>query len=102
MAPLIDQHQQQLFSLCVRFRVHRLDVFGSAASDRFDPNRSDLDFLVEFEPLPPAETADCYLGLLLALEDLFGRPIDLVTTRSIQNPYFRRAVENTRERVYAA
>ena len=49
------------------YRVRKLELFGSAASDRFDPATSDLDFLVEFDVVPPAEHARCYFGLLFAL-----------------------------------
>ena len=49
-----------------------------AATGKFEQGRSDLDFLVEFQPLTPVEHADAYFGLLLALEDMFRHPIDLV------------------------
>jgi hypothetical protein len=68
----------------------------------FDPQRSDVDLLVEFHPLGPGEHAEAYFGLLEDLQSLLGRPVDLVMPRAIQNPYFRRAIENTREVLYAA
>jgi len=46
----IASHREELRELCRRFHVRRLDLFGSATGDDFDPARSDLDFLVEFEP----------------------------------------------------
>ena len=49
-------------ALCRRFGVRRLDLFGSAATGRFDPTRSDLDFLVVFEEIPPTAYADAYFG----------------------------------------
>ena len=48
MIELIEQHRPDLADLCRRFGVHRLEVFGSAADGQFDPTRSDIDFLVEF------------------------------------------------------
>ena len=48
----ILSHREELDELCRRFHVRRLDLFGSAAGDDFDAERSDLDFLVEFEPTP--------------------------------------------------
>ena len=45
----ISSHREELRELCRRFHVRRLDLFGSAAGDDFDAERSDLDFLVEFE-----------------------------------------------------
>jgi len=49
----ISLHREELRALCRRFHVRRLDVFGSAARGDFDPVRSDLDFLVEFDPSEP-------------------------------------------------
>jgi predicted nucleotidyltransferase len=89
-----------LADLCQRFRVERLYLFGSAADERFDSKRSDLDFLVTLQDQPPGEYADNYLGLAHALEELFGRPVDLVTERSIRNPYFRETVFAARQLLY--
>jgi predicted nucleotidyltransferase len=78
--------------------VERLCVFGSAVLGRFDPRYSDLDFLVRFANREPTgEYAERYLGFAEALEQLFGRPVDLVTEKSIRNPFFRREVESTRQ-----
>ena len=63
---------------------------------------NDLDFLVEFLPLQAGEHFDAYFGLLEALGDLFQRPVDLVMTRAIKNPYFLKAVNQTRVVFYAA
>jgi len=46
-APLVEQ-QRAIAEVCRRFGVERLDVFGSAAQGRFDPQRSDFDFIVRF------------------------------------------------------
>jgi hypothetical protein len=102
MTSILQEKQEELVSLCRRRRVSRLDVFGSAARGTFDAKTSDLDFLVEFQPLKPGERAEAYFGLQEDLEQLFGRPVDLVMARAISNPYFRRAVEETRELLYAA
>jgi len=88
--------------LCVRHHVRRLELFGSATSNRFDDAISDLDFLVEFQPLAPVDRADAYFGLLAALQDLFQRDVDLVETEAISNPYFRKTVDQQRTVLYAA
>ena len=98
---VVDQHREQLAELCRRTRAKRLDLFGSAARGDFDPAHSDLDFLVEFEDLPPEQYADAYFTLKQSLEDLFGRPVDLVTAASLENPYFRSRVLAERQLVYA-
>ena len=98
----LEQNRADLEALCRRFQVCRLDMFGSAASGGFRPGESDLDFLVEFELPNGAGYADRYFGLLEALQQLFGRPVDLVVASAIRNPYFRESVERTRTSLYAA
>lgn len=88
--------------MCSRYGVRRLALFGSAVRDDFDPQRSDLDFLVDFQPLPPGGHSNAYFGLLRELESLFGRGIDLVEAGAIHNPYVLRSVEAEHRVVYAA
>ena len=102
MIALIDQHRVQLEMACRSYGVKSLEVFGSAADGKFDPESSDLDFLVEFLPVNERQIAPDYFGLLHALEDLFGRKVDLVMDRAIRNPYFRRGVDQSRKLIYAA
>ena len=91
-----------LIELCRRHRVRRLDLFGSAATGAFDPARSDLDFLVEFEELEPVAYADAFFGLREDLQALFGRKIDLIVESSLKNPYFRESVLAERRRLFEA
>ena len=97
----ISDHADELERLCLAHRVQRLDLFGSAATGHYDPEDSDLDFVVEFQPTDtPGARADAYFGLLEGLEELFGRPIDLVVGSAIRNPYFLESVEESRTPVY--
>jgi predicted nucleotidyltransferase len=91
-----------LEQICRRYRVHRLELFGSAVSGPYREGNSDLDFLVEFEALPAGAYADAFFGLLEALEDLFGRPVDLVVSSAIKNPYFKQSIESNKALLYAA
>lgn len=95
-----DHQRTALRELCRRFRVGQLYLFGSATGERYQPGRSDLDFLVTLEGRPSGEYADDYLGLAAALEQLFQRPVDLVTERSIRNPYLRETIQRTRQLLY--
>ncbi len=97
---LAEPLRESVANICKRFRVERLYLFGSAVGAGFDPERSDLDFLVALEDQLPAEYADNYFGLAQALEKLFGRPSDLITERSIRNPYFRESVFAARQLLY--
>jgi predicted nucleotidyltransferase len=100
---LIEEHKEQVAQLCRRFHVRRLDVFGSAAAEHgFDPQRSDLDFLVEFEPMSPPQHGKAYFALLNALQNLFSRPIDLIEIRAVANPYLLESIDKNRRQVYAA
>lgn len=102
MHPLVREKHQELNDLCRTYRVRRLEIFGSAAQRGPDHEPRDLDFLVEFLPLQSGEYADVYFGLLFALEELFGRPIDLVMTAAIRNPYFLRGIRRSRKVIYEA
>jgi len=102
MNALVRQKTNDITALCARFRVKRLELFGSAASGDFDAGKSDIDFLVEFLPLKQNEYADAYFGLLEELQKLLNAPIDLVMTRAIRNPYFLQGIEKSRVVLYAA
>ena len=80
--------------------VVALDVFGSAADGRFDPSRSDYDFIVRFGPREGDSLARRYIAFSEALESLLGRHVDVMTDHPIANPYLRAAVEATRRALY--
>jgi predicted nucleotidyltransferase len=99
---IVEDRLTELSKLCTEFRVRRLELFGSAVSGEFELGSSDLDFLVEFEPMEPSEYAAAYFGLHEALAELLHRPVDLVVMTAIDNPYFLRAIEPSRTLLYAA
>ncbi|NEQ45977.1 MAG: hypothetical protein F6K00_21515 [Leptolyngbya sp. SIOISBB] len=96
----IAEQQPQIEVLCHQNHVARLELFGSATDDRFDPATSDLDFLVEFEINTPQGAADRFFGLKAGLSDLLGHTIDLVDLTTIQNPYFLEAIEPSRLKIH--
>jgi uncharacterized protein len=102
MHATIREKQAELANLCRQYRVKRLSLFGSAASGEFRQSSSDFDFTVEFEPLAPEEHAHAYFGLLRALTDMLGAPVDLVEVAAIENPYYRREIEATQQPLYGA
>ena len=101
MIDLIEQNRSTLDELSRRYHVKTLELFGSAADGTFDP-RSDLDFLVDFQPMEPGPHAKAYFGLWFALQAVFGRHVDLVETPAVTNPYFLKAVNQQRRVLYAA
>jgi predicted nucleotidyltransferase len=103
MHSIIEQHKDKLIALCREFGVARLEVFGSVMTGEFDPARSDIDFLVTY---PPDYDFGPWLTRFQELEErlsaLFQWRVDLVIAKEFRNPFFARAVKQTRQLVYAA
>jgi hypothetical protein len=104
MISLVADKERELRATCERFGVRRLELFGSAATgDEFDPEHSDIDFLVEFQPeqnLGP--WLQHFFEFRRTLEQLFGHSVDLVMPSAMKNAHFIREVNRTRRPVYAA
>ncbi|KUK47601.1 MAG: Uncharacterized protein XD74_1806 [Actinobacteria bacterium 66_15] len=98
---LLDRHQAALTEACRRHHVSRLDAFGSVLRDDFSP-ASDIDFLVEFEPVEASGFDHPYWTLAEELEAIFGRRIDLVMVDAVTNPYLAHELELTKVTLYAA
>lgn len=88
-------------SACERYGVDRLRVFGSVLTDRFDPETSDVDFLVAFQSERENLFHD-YFDLKLELERIVGRRVDLVLERSVKNPFFKASAFGSAQEIYAA
>jgi predicted nucleotidyltransferase len=99
---LITDHIDEIRELCGMYGVKRLAVFGSAVNGTFDPARSDVDFVVEFETSGRTDGWHSYFDLKFAIEELLARPIDLVGMTAVDNPYFRQSIELTQRELYAA
>jgi hypothetical protein len=102
MIELIEQHRPEIDRLCQQYGVKRLDLFGSAAGDKFDPGRSDVDFFYEFDTEDQIGLADRFFGLKKDLEKLLGANVDLVSAADATNPYFLQVANQNRTTLYAA
>jgi predicted nucleotidyltransferase len=102
MQPIITENRERIAELCRQHHVRTLAVFGSAVRDDFDPTRSDVDLLVEFEPLPYPESVENYWEFEDALKELFARKVDLIRNGLIKNPYLLREIQAEQEMLYAA
>jgi predicted nucleotidyltransferase len=103
LPPLITRHLDEVRALCEKYHVKRLTLFGSAVKGTFDETTSDLDFAVEFYPHEdPLVRGARYLDLLIDLQSLFDRSVDLVAVKAIRNPYFRQVLESTERSLYEA
>lgn len=99
---IIFDKLDEIYELCRKYNVRRLELFGSALRDDFAPERSDLDFLVVYEPQTPEEHYENFFGLWESLQAMFDRDIDLVEESAIKNPYFGAAVHSTKVPLYGA
>ncbi|WP_373519205.1 nucleotidyltransferase family protein [Pricia sp.] len=103
MIPLLQKNRDAIIEICKKFEALELYVFGSALSDEYNSEKSDIDLAVIFDSSIPVENmADHYFGLIEELEKLLKRPVDLITLVSVKNKIFKKELENTMVPLYAA
>lgn len=103
MIGIVEDRRTEIAALCKKYGVKRLDLFGSAAGEGFDPEASDLDFVVSFEEQDPPNLFHRYFGLTEDLQDLFGHDVDLVMEGALKkSPRFARNVEDSRVLLYGS
>lgn len=95
----IKKYASEISELCESHKVKSLYAFGSVLTDRFN-SESDIDLIVNFEPLDVLDYADNYYGLKFALQEVFKRPVDLLEDKAIKNPYFKYSVNQQRQLIY--
>jgi predicted nucleotidyltransferase len=96
----LTSHIPQIKKLCEQHKVDKLYAFGSVVTDRFNKD-SDVDFLYRFKSdVPWLEYADNYFDFKFSLEDMFNRPVDLVSEKQLSNPYFIKKIESTKQLIY--
>jgi predicted nucleotidyltransferase len=88
--------------VCRRFGVKRLDLFGSALDDDYRMGDSDLDLLVEFEPMEPYARVQAYYALREELERSLGTVVDLVVSGAVKNAVIAAEIRRTKRLLYAA
>jgi predicted nucleotidyltransferase len=103
MNSIVTEKIPQMVELCKKYRVKRMYLFGSAARDDFDPETSDIDLLIAFSPeLTIEEYSDNYFELMWALDELFGREVDLVAEETLTKPYLIANINRDKQLVYEA
>lgn len=103
MQSIIEQRKEELKNICESLKIRRLYAFGSAViSDKFKED-SDIDFLISFDDkISPEEYSENYFQLKYRLRELFNREIDVITERSLSNPYFIESVNKNKVLIYEA
>jgi predicted nucleotidyltransferase len=98
---LIADKLSDIQALCDTHHVQSLYAFGSVCKDSFN-EQSDIDLLVIFKPMDYGDYADNYFELADLFEKTFRRPVDLVTDKSLKNPYFIQSVNQSRILLYGS
>ena len=95
----LQKYADRIQSLCATHKVRKLYAFGSVLTDKFG-NDSDVDLVVEFDPIPVNDYADNSFDFKFSLQEILKRRIDLLEDCAIANPLFRDAISQTRQLVY--
>ncbi len=96
----IEEYIRGVEKICKDLRVKRLDLVGSAARNDFQPGRSDIDVLVEFEGLE--KLFDRYFELKMRLEEQLESQVDVIQEGAVKNPYIRRILNRDKVRIYGS
>ncbi len=99
MNSLIENKRTVIGTLCQKYHVNKLFVFGSVLSDKFS-SESDIDMIVDFEKMQVEDYVDNYYDFKFSLEDLFMRPVDLLEQQTMTNPYFNKKVDSQKQLIY--
>ncbi len=100
MNEILKNKLPEIQKYCDEYNVNQLFAFGSVCTDKFNKD-SDIDFLINFESNLSVEK---YTDNYFILHDLFrktlARPIDLLTVKMLENPYFIKVMEQTKTLIY--
>ncbi len=96
---IMDLPKRRIAAMCRKWKAREMALFGSVLRDDFGPD-SDVDVLVTFEDDAPWNLWDL-LDMREELRDVFGREVDLVEERSLNNPFRRRSILRSKEVIYA-
>ncbi|MCK4663837.1 MAG: nucleotidyltransferase domain-containing protein [Bacteroidales bacterium] len=96
---IINDNIDKIRTLCVSHNVKTLFAFGSVCTDNFNDS-SDIDLLISFNPMDYGDYADNYFSVADKFEEIFNRHVDLVTDKSLSNPFFIDSVNQTKTLLY--
>ena len=99
MNKILIDNISQIKAVCMQHNVESLFAFGSVCTDKFNKN-SDIDLLITFQPMDVVEYSDKYFEIAEIFEKIFERPVDLLTNKSLKNPYFIDSLNKTKTLLY--
>ena len=96
---ILENNNTNISKICEIHKVKTLYAFGSVLTTKFNI-KSDIDLIVDFQPLDILDYADNYFNLKFSLEEILKRSIDLLEDKAIKNPYFRQTVNQQKQLIY--
>jgi uncharacterized protein len=98
--PIISTYLDEISQILKENKVKQAFAFGSIITPKFN-NDSDIDLLISFESnLDPVEYGDNYFNIIERLEALLKRKVDIITDKSLSNPYFIKSINKTKTPIY--
>ena len=95
----INFQSHEFIALCKSHKVEELYAFGSVINGNFT-DKSDVDLLVEIDEPDPLNRGELLLSIWDKFEAYFNRKVDLLTYNSLQNPYLKKSIDNTKRLIY--
>ncbi len=103
MQPIIENRKEEIKDLCRKLKIKKLYAFGSVVSKNTFTDNSDIDFLISFiDDISLDEYSETYFQLHYQLRELLNRDIDIVTERSLSNPYSIESINRSKALIYEA
>lgn len=97
----LDTHSDAIKKICKKYGVKHLEAFGSSLRSDFNASQSDVDLFYEFDSRENLFLR--FMGLKRELEELLNRKVDLIKEAQIQNPFFKKEIDQSpRKTLYAA
>lgn len=96
----IFRNKEKFERICTAHQVRSLYAFGSSTNKHFDQTSSDIDLFVEIDEQDPLKKGEMLISFWDKLESFFGRKVDLLTPQSLQNPYLKSNIEDTKLLIY--
>ena len=101
MQKILENNIEKIKTLCKVHNVKSLFAFGSVCTDKFN-KESDVDLLITFNAMDYGDYADTYFDLAEKFEKILNRPVDLITEKSLKNPYFINAINQNKTLIYSS
>ena len=102
MHVFLKNRLNDIYKICKDYKVKKLYTFGSVNTDMFNEKESDIDLIVELEPMEPIQKGELLIELWDKFEGLFQRKVDLLTNTKVRNPYLQTGIDKTIKLLYEA